>query len=69
MGKSLLEYLANSKHAKLTLNILEQNGEVSVDCKPEDLPEFLRKVKDDKNLAFTQLVGICGVDYPQQENA
>ena len=39
------------------------NGEVTIECSPEDLLAVAERLRDVPALAFAQLVDLCGVDY------
>ena len=43
-----------------------QNGELVVRCSVENLVEVLTSLRDDKDLAFTQLTDLTAVDYPNR---
>ena len=42
------------------------HGELTVGVEAEDIVEALTRLRDDPDLAFQQLIDICGVDYPQR---
>jgi len=39
-------------------------GELTLNVEPEHILEVLKRLRDDSRLAFTQLMGLCGADYP-----
>ncbi len=46
-------------------SISEYVGEVSLEVSAEDLVEVATELRDNEQLAFQQLVDLCGVDYSQ----
>jgi len=44
----------------------EQFGEITLSLPSERIVEVLMKLRDDPATAMTQLMDICGVDYPQR---
>ena len=43
-----------------------QNGELVIRCSVENLIEVLTNLRDDEDLAFTQLTDLTAVDYPNR---
>lgn len=39
-------------------------GELTLSVAPEHILDVLKRLRDDPRLAFTQLIGLCGADYP-----
>lgn len=60
----LLETLRGAFADKL-ISAEENNGEVSIEVGADDLIEVATELRDNKDLAFQQLVDLCGVDYSQ----
>ncbi|MEQ1706518.1 MAG: NADH-quinone oxidoreductase subunit C, partial [Rickettsiales bacterium] len=42
-------------------------GEQVLNVKPDNLLPLLTSLRDDKDMLFTQLVDIAGVDFPERE--
>ncbi len=51
--------------AEKLLSVDAQFGEVSVEVSAENLIEVATSLRDNEDLAFQQLVDLCGVDYSQ----
>lgn len=43
-------------------------GELNVTVKRESIVAVLTRLRDDSNCQLSQLIDICGVDYPEREN-
>ncbi|MDB2668948.1 NADH-quinone oxidoreductase subunit C [Alphaproteobacteria bacterium] len=41
-------------------------GELTLDVNPGDIEAVLKFLRDDADCAFTQLMDVCGADYPQR---
>lgn len=63
----MLETILKSKIAKKILASSGSGQEICLMTSAKDLPEVLKFLKADKKLQFTQLLGICGADYPELE--
>jgi NADH-quinone oxidoreductase subunit C len=42
-------------------------GELTLDCAADEIARVLHFLRDDQECAFTILIDICGVDWPQRE--
>jgi NADH-quinone oxidoreductase subunit C len=42
-------------------------GELTIHCDPQQVVHVLRFLRDDSECAFTVLIDICGVDWPNRE--
>jgi len=62
--QNLSETLTKSFAAKLKSNIIN-HGEVTIEIDAADLLEVCKKLRDDKQFAFEQLIDVCGVDYSE----
>lgn len=54
--------------ARFGADVLESSivvGELSVTVAPANLPAVLEFLRDDASIACTQLMDVCGVDYPE----
>ncbi len=64
--QSLGEHLAAAQPA-----VIQQwavaHGELTVEVKAPQIAEFLTFLRDDAACLFTQLMDVCGVDYPARE--
>lgn len=63
--EELLEYLLSSRIG----DVIESSfvvGELILTTEPKYLQEVLEFLCDDRNTKFTQLVDLCGVDYPNK---
>jgi len=67
MSNSLqqLDDVLRATFAEKLLSVGEQFGEVSIEVSAEDLIEVATILRDNEDLAFQQLVDLCGVDYSQ----
>ena len=43
-------------------------GELTLEVNPREIESVLRFLRDDADCAFTQLIDLCGADYPQRTN-
>jgi|SRR6056300_360001 NADH-quinone oxidoreductase subunit C len=41
-------------------------GELTLEVNPREIESVLRFLRDDADCAFTQLIDLCGADYPQR---
>ena len=48
---------------KTGLSPREDRGEITVEVKAADYPAIAKKLRDDADLKFEQLIDLCGVDY------
>jgi NADH-quinone oxidoreductase subunit C len=47
-------------------NISVAVGQLTLEVEPGDVTNVLRRLRDDQQFAFTILIDICGVDWPQR---
>ena len=66
--QQLVDVLRTTFAEKL-LSVDEQFGEVSIEVSAEDLLDVATSLRDNDDLAFQQLVDLCGVDYSQYGEA
>ena len=50
---------------KQLASIVVAHGEVTIEVDASDIIEVCTKLRDDKRLAFEQLIDVCGVDYSE----
>ncbi len=43
------------------------HGELTIECRREDIVRLLRFLRDDQTCRFCCLIDICGADYPERE--
>jgi len=44
------------------------NGELVINAKPDDICKVLQFLRDDRECAFTTLIDLCGVDFPDRSS-
>jgi NADH-quinone oxidoreductase subunit C len=54
-----LQVVLGTKLTRTTTHV----GEITVECKPVDLLDVCKVLRDDPALKFEQLIDLCGVDY------
>ncbi len=62
----LKEHIGLNLEQEIAEAVLE-NGELSLVAVPEHVVRVLKFLRDDARCAFTVLVDICGVDYPERK--
>ncbi len=62
----LKDHIGLSLEQEIAEAVLE-NGELSLVAVPEHVVRVLKFLRDDARCAFTVLVDICGVDYPERK--
>jgi len=60
LGDSLREILADK-----LVSVVESFNEITAEVSAENLIEVATTLRDNENLAFQQLIDLCGVDYSQ----
>ena len=63
--ETLVAHIQTSQGAKIISSQLT-GGELVIGVKPEDISSVLTFLRDDGKCGFTQLMDICGVDYPER---
>lgn len=63
----LKEYLESCKLASHFQSASIANAELTIIISPDELPKFLKFLRDDEKCLFKQLISICGADYPEKE--
>lgn len=61
-----LQKLAQTTHGDKLLESVISHGELTFSIAPDDILAFLKFLRDDPECGFTQLLDVCGVDYPQR---
>ena len=61
----LIAYLQNGLGDKLAGHY-EQFGELTLEVNPGHIEAVLKFLRDDAECGFTQLIDLCGADYPQR---
>lgn len=61
-----LKNLAQTAHGDKLLDSALVNGELTLVSSPENILSLLKFLRDDPECGFTQLLDVCGVDYPQR---
>ncbi len=61
----LLTHIDSQIGARLAGHFI-QFDELTLEVNPGDIETVLRFLRDDSQCAFTQLIDLCGVDYPQR---
>lgn len=62
----LSDYIASKQEAAIVSRSIAL-GELTITVRRENAHEFIRFLKTDSKCAFTQLVAVCGADYPDRE--
>jgi NADH-quinone oxidoreductase subunit C len=62
----LLDYLNDSFGDKL-LEASIDRGELAIIVEPRDIFSVIIFLRDDQNCLFSQLIDLCGVDYPDED--
>lgn len=62
----LLDYLRDSFGDKLLRSAIDK-GELVLHVEPRHLFSIMCFLRDDQNCLFSQLIDLCGVDYPDRE--
>ncbi len=57
----------NAKMSQLVLSSEVKLGELTIGVRTRAIVEVLTFLRDDSRCAFTQLVDLCGVDYPARD--
>ncbi len=60
-----IEHIEAGLGAKITERIMA-HGETTLITTPEHIYAVLKFLRDDAQCAFTQLIDLCGVDYPER---
>lgn len=63
--EQLRAYLTENAAEKIASSSIA-NGELALVCLPRHLVALLTLLRDDATCQFTQLVDVCGVDYPNR---
>ncbi len=63
--KKLAEYIESELGTRLAGYSIAY-GELTLESNAGDIEAVLKFLRDDKKCAFTQLIDLCGVDYPQR---
>ena len=63
-----LEKLINSELSSKIKNSSIENEELLIETDENNLVEVIQFLKSNENCNFKQLIGIAGVDYPENEN-
>ena len=63
-NQHLSEALQRAFGDQLKANVIAA-GEVTIEVAPGDLLAVCQRLRDDKELAFEQMLDICGVDYSE----
>ncbi|MGC6471739.1 MAG: NADH-quinone oxidoreductase subunit C [Parvibaculales bacterium] len=61
-----LQKLAQTAHGDKLIDSAISHGELTFVVSPDNILAFLKFLRDDPDCAFTQLIDVCGVDYPQR---
>lgn len=64
---NLQNHLEKSKRGKHITAAKIENSELIVEVAAQEIPGFLKFLRDDKSCCFKQLMSVCGVDYPERE--
>jgi NADH-quinone oxidoreductase subunit C len=64
--ETLATYIVGSR-SQLVLQANVAYDELTLEVKAADILAVLKFLRDDKNCLFTQLMDVCGADYPQRE--
>lgn len=61
------DLISKSKIAKKIISFEGQGQDLSIRVEPKDIVMVLNYLKTDNKLRFNQLIGICGADYPANQ--
>lgn len=63
--KDLAEYICENLSSHVIKHAFEKD-ELVIHAKPDSIVQVLKFLRDDRECAFTTMIDLCGVDYPER---
>lgn len=65
--ENLIEHITNSLGEKVSVSLSSLDGQIIIKVAAADIEDVLFALEGDEKSAFTMLISICAVDYPERK--